>query len=217
MTIADITLAAFTLCNSLRFAAYIPKITRAIRDQGGAEAFSFAAWSMFLISHASAMTGTLVDNEQWTAGFMFWGNVIGCSAMLFIAVATVRAARKSANGSAVPIRRTMGSSLDEVTTMATYKGECFCGAVQLEASGEPKGMGYCHCGSCRSWSGGPVNAFTLWKPGAVRVTAGASWHVPEDGIESAAMLQEMWRPFDDQSPSAGIGRCLCKYITCVEV
>lgn len=34
-------------------------------------------------------------------------------------------------------------------------------------------MGYCHCSSCRSWSGGPVNAFSLWKPEAVKVTAGA--------------------------------------------
>src|SRR4029450_6760731 len=34
---------------------------------------------------------------------------------------------------------------------------------------------YCHCQSCRSWSGGPVNAFTLWKPDAVRVTAGAEY------------------------------------------
>ena len=57
--------------------------------------------------------------------------------------------------------------------MATLKGECFCGTVQIEVSGKPEGMGYCHCGSCRSWSGGPVNAFTLWKPDAVQVTAGA--------------------------------------------
>ena len=55
----------------------------------------------------------------------------------------------------------------------TYVGSCFCGAVQLEASGEPAAMGYCHCRSCRSWSAGPVNAFTLWKPESVRVTAGA--------------------------------------------
>jgi len=34
-------------------------------------------------------------------------------------------------------------------------------------------MGYCHCASCRSWSGGPVNAFSLWKPEAVKVTSGA--------------------------------------------
>ena len=49
----------------------------------------------------------------------------------------------------------------------THKGECFCGAVQIEVSGEPEAMGYCHCRSCRSWSAGPVNAFTLWKPNAV--------------------------------------------------
>ena len=59
------------------------------------------------------------------------------------------------------------------TTIVTRKGECFCGAVQIEVSGAPEGMGYCHCHSCRSWSAAPVNAFTLWKPDAVRVTAGA--------------------------------------------
>ena len=53
-----------------------------------------------------------------------------------------------------------------------YKGECFCGAVKLETRGQPEGMGYCHCRSCQSWSGGPVNAFTLWKPENVRVTEG---------------------------------------------
>jgi len=55
----------------------------------------------------------------------------------------------------------------------THKGECFCGAVKIEASGEPEGMGYCHCQSCRSWSAAPVNAFTLWQPDKVRVTQGA--------------------------------------------
>ncbi|HWI11393.1 MAG TPA: GFA family protein [Burkholderiaceae bacterium] len=55
----------------------------------------------------------------------------------------------------------------------TYTGSCFCGAVGLTVSGEPAGMGYCHCESCRHWSAGPVNAFTLWKPDAVRVTRGA--------------------------------------------
>jgi hypothetical protein len=35
-------------------------------------------------------------------------------------------------------------------------------------------MGYCHCSSCRHWSAGPVNAFTLWKPEALRVTRGTA-------------------------------------------
>jgi hypothetical protein len=53
-----------------------------------------------------------------------------------------------------------------------YLGRCFCGAIELEATGAPVAMGYCHCASCRSWSAGPVNAFTLWKPEDVRVTKG---------------------------------------------
>jgi len=55
----------------------------------------------------------------------------------------------------------------------TYKGACFCGAVEIEVVGQPNAMGYCHCRSCRSWSAGPVNAFTLWSPDAVTVTKGA--------------------------------------------
>ena len=54
----------------------------------------------------------------------------------------------------------------------TYDGACFCGAVRLSVTGEPVGMGYCHCESCRRWSAGPVNAFTLWEPESVRITAG---------------------------------------------
>jgi hypothetical protein len=62
----------------------------------------------------------------------------------------------------------------EVTTMSerTYQGSCFCGAVKLTVSGAPAGMGYCHCTSCRRWSAGPVNAFILWKPEAVKITEG---------------------------------------------
>jgi hypothetical protein len=55
---------------------------------------------------------------------------------------------------------------------ASHTGECFCGSVEITVSGEPEGMGYCHCRSCRSWSAAPLNAFTLWKPDAVQVTKG---------------------------------------------
>ena len=57
--------------------------------------------------------------------------------------------------------------------MSVYLGKCFCGAVEIKVDGDPLGTGYCHCGSCRSWSAGPVNAFTLWKKSAVTVTKGA--------------------------------------------
>lgn len=55
----------------------------------------------------------------------------------------------------------------------TYRGSCFCGAVEVQVTGEPAAMGYCHCDSCRKWSAGPVNAFTLWQPDAVKITRGA--------------------------------------------
>jgi hypothetical protein len=59
------------------------------------------------------------------------------------------------------------------TETNVYKGACFCGAVEIAVTGEPAAMGYCHCGSCRLWSAGPVNAFSLWPTEAVQVTKGA--------------------------------------------
>ena len=66
----------------------------------------------------------------------------------------------------------------------TYSGNCFCGEVKLTVSGAPEAMGYCHCESCRHWSAGPVNAFTLWNPEALKVTAGedqiGTYHLTEN-------------------------------------
>ena len=55
-----------------------------------------------------------------------------------------------------------------------HQGRCFCGEVRFEVSGEPVAMGYCHCESCRHWSAGPVNAFTLWNPSSLKVSSGAA-------------------------------------------
>jgi hypothetical protein len=60
-----------------------------------------------------------------------------------------------------------------MSTQDEHKGKCFCGAVEIRVVGKPVAMGYCHCTSCRSWSAGPVNAFTLWPPAAVAVTRGS--------------------------------------------
>src|SRR6185503_9012661 len=60
---------------------------------------------------------------------------------------------------------------DMVNTALT--GRCFCGEVQFEVTGQPAAMGYCHCESCRTWSAGPVNAFSLWNPENLKITRGA--------------------------------------------
>jgi hypothetical protein len=59
-----------------------------------------------------------------------------------------------------------------VTSTTRYEGRCFCGAVQIAVTGNATAMGYCHCESCRQWSAGPLNAFTLWPENAVNVTKG---------------------------------------------
>jgi hypothetical protein len=58
--------------------------------------------------------------------------------------------------------------------MASEKRDshCFCGAVQVELSGEPAVQVYCHCSSCRGWLGAPIHAATLWPAASVRVVKG---------------------------------------------
>ncbi len=53
-----------------------------------------------------------------------------------------------------------------------YRGSCFCGAVTFSVTTQPILMAYCHCGSCRHWSAGPVSAFTLWNPDTLKVMQG---------------------------------------------
>lgn len=71
----------------------------------------------------------------------------------------------------------------------SYRGRCFCGAVELTVTGGPVAMGYCHCNSCRAWSAAPVNAFVLWKPEAVAVSAGAE-HV--DSVRKTDRSVRRW-------------------------
>ena len=56
--------------------------------------------------------------------------------------------------------------------LMTHRGQCFCGEVEVEVSGEPGAQGYCHCKSCRTMAGAPVRGFTLSPADTVRVTRG---------------------------------------------
>jgi sugar phosphate permease len=85
MTIPDITLAVFTIFNSLRFLAYVPQIAKSLKDRSGAEAFSFGTWALFLASHASAMAYAIENQRDWKMAFLFLSNCLGCGAVLLIA------------------------------------------------------------------------------------------------------------------------------------
>ena len=79
---------------------------------------------------------------------------------------------------------------------SNYKGRCFCGEVEFTLSGSPEVMAYCHCDSCRGWSGSSVSGFTLWKPETLQVTRGEE-HI--DGYtgnplsdETAVVSNRVW-------------------------
>ena len=53
-----------------------------------------------------------------------------------------------------------------------HTGSCFCGEVEFEVTGAAVDTGYCHCSSCRSYTGAPLASWTLWQAENVRVTKG---------------------------------------------
>jgi adenylate cyclase len=56
---------------------------------------------------------------------------------------------------------------DELTRMLT-KGGCLCGAIRYEVNAPPISTGYCHCSSCRKFTGSAVMAWTAFPASAVR-------------------------------------------------
>ena len=58
----------------------------------------------------------------------------------------------------------------------TRTASCNCGAIRIEARGQPARVGLCHCTTCRKASGTPFTASGIW--GATDVTVlgdTASW------------------------------------------
>jgi hypothetical protein len=56
--------------------------------------------------------------------------------------------------------------------MNDAEGGCICGAVRFVARGEPKGVFWCHCQSCRRHSGAPVSVFVGYEKDTYTVTKG---------------------------------------------
>ena len=53
-----------------------------------------------------------------------------------------------------------------------FEGGCLCGAVRFVATGEPKGIYWCHCQSCRKHTGAPVSVFAAFEREAYTLTKG---------------------------------------------
>jgi len=54
----------------------------------------------------------------------------------------------------------------------THRGTCFCKAVEIEVTGEPATMVFCHCDSCRSWLSAPVHGAALFPSAKVKLVRG---------------------------------------------
>lgn len=86
MNSADIALAAFTTCNSVRVFAYVPQLIKIGRDTEGAAAISYATWGMFTLSHLSTVAYALVAVNDWKMAGVFVANTLCCSAILALTV-----------------------------------------------------------------------------------------------------------------------------------
>jgi hypothetical protein len=53
MTLAEISLGAFSAFSGLRLASYLPQIHRVARDANGASAISYSTWLLWTGSHVS--------------------------------------------------------------------------------------------------------------------------------------------------------------------
>ena len=78
MTSAEIALAVFAICNSVRVFAYVPQIVAVARDQGGASAISYTTWGLFAVSHLSTVAYALLVVDDWRMAAVFIANTLCC-------------------------------------------------------------------------------------------------------------------------------------------
>jgi len=54
----------------------------------------------------------------------------------------------------------------------THKGACMCGAVQIEAKGDPVWTATCHCADCRHATGAAMAGFAGYETENVKIEGG---------------------------------------------
>lgn len=80
MTSADLALFAFTLCNVLRVAAYLPQMMQLYSHPGAAASFSYASWWLFAAANAStAAYGQIVIGDAVLAALSTFSAACCCA------------------------------------------------------------------------------------------------------------------------------------------
>lgn len=60
-------------------------------------------------------------------------------------------------------------------------GQCFCGAITYQVSGEPDLVALCHCIDCRRASGAPMVAWAMFPEAALTLTKGTPKTINSSG------------------------------------
>ena len=84
MTLEEMTLALFAICNGVRIVAYVPQALKAATDKNGASAISLTTWFLFLVAHLSTIAYALINSSDWGLAACFTGNALCCVAILLI-------------------------------------------------------------------------------------------------------------------------------------
>ncbi len=53
-----------------------------------------------------------------------------------------------------------------------HQGQCHCGAIRYQLSGEPMHHALCHCSDCRRHAGAPMVGWAMFKTDQLKVTQG---------------------------------------------
>ena len=89
----DLAVSFFTICNILRFFAYLPQLVCVIRDRRGAVAVSCWSWLMFSLANGSTAVYAGVVLGDRIMMTIFIANTLASSAILVVTLVQRRAQR----------------------------------------------------------------------------------------------------------------------------
>ncbi len=71
-----------------------------------------------------------------------------------------------------------------------YTGQCMCGAVRYEVSGDPHWVAVCHCRDCQRSAGAPLVTWAIFREADVKVTTGAPKAINSSGAAFRSFCPE---------------------------
>jgi uncharacterized protein with PQ loop repeat len=99
LTLTDVALVVFTVCNTARVFAYLPQMVKISRDRQGASAISYTTWVLFGVSHLSTTAYAVLVLNDWRMAAVFAANALCCIIIVGLTVWRRAAFQLAQNGS----------------------------------------------------------------------------------------------------------------------